>query len=302
MKRRGLGKGLGVGYKNLAPMDSHVHSLSAKGVKTISMRQNDKVSVLYQGHQFDLKRDINSNENLNIYKDGNKIYARGQMFSMYGSKWKVIEKGKDTVLLRNNKGEGLTITREEYDDYRPRDVHVEMPNYIYRDGKVIYKGTDRVMFGSLHYAKNYIKSLNPKAKKEAEIVLGAKGLTEEYDVDAKGKNISKAKKERYLGSLRYQYGNKARELSRKMFKKNMEDLTTEQEYDALFNKLHQSSNLNAKGKSSKQEDREIAMGIVKGYDVDPKSDEIKELIRFYVDGEISETTLQDRLYSMEEGE
>ena len=32
--RKGLGKGLGTGYKNLAPMDSHIHSLSAKGVKT----------------------------------------------------------------------------------------------------------------------------------------------------------------------------------------------------------------------------------------------------------------------------
>jgi len=30
--RRGLGKGLGTGYKNLAPMDSHIHSLSAKGI------------------------------------------------------------------------------------------------------------------------------------------------------------------------------------------------------------------------------------------------------------------------------
>jgi len=32
--RRGLGKGLGTGYKNLAPMDSHIHSLSAKGIST----------------------------------------------------------------------------------------------------------------------------------------------------------------------------------------------------------------------------------------------------------------------------
>jgi len=37
--RRGLGKGLGTGYKNLAPMDSHIHSLSAKGVKTISLKR-----------------------------------------------------------------------------------------------------------------------------------------------------------------------------------------------------------------------------------------------------------------------
>ena len=34
MKRTGMGKGLGKGYKNIAPMDSHIHSLSAKGVKT----------------------------------------------------------------------------------------------------------------------------------------------------------------------------------------------------------------------------------------------------------------------------
>lgn len=32
--RRGLGKGLGTGYYNIAPMDSHIHSLSAKGMKT----------------------------------------------------------------------------------------------------------------------------------------------------------------------------------------------------------------------------------------------------------------------------
>jgi len=33
--RKGLGKGLGTGYKNLAPLDSHIHSLSAKGVKSL---------------------------------------------------------------------------------------------------------------------------------------------------------------------------------------------------------------------------------------------------------------------------
>lgn len=34
MRRKGLGKGLGQGYKNLLPMDSHIHSLSAKGIKS----------------------------------------------------------------------------------------------------------------------------------------------------------------------------------------------------------------------------------------------------------------------------
>ena len=33
--RKGLGKGLGVGYKNLIPLDSHIHSLSAKGIKEV---------------------------------------------------------------------------------------------------------------------------------------------------------------------------------------------------------------------------------------------------------------------------
>ena len=37
MIRKGLGKGKGTGYKNLAPMDSHIHSLSAKGVKSKSL-------------------------------------------------------------------------------------------------------------------------------------------------------------------------------------------------------------------------------------------------------------------------
>lgn len=35
--RLGLGKGLGSGYKNLIPIDPLIHSLSAKGVKTVSI-------------------------------------------------------------------------------------------------------------------------------------------------------------------------------------------------------------------------------------------------------------------------
>ena len=34
MRRKGLGKGMGTGYKNLLPMDSHIHSLNARGVKS----------------------------------------------------------------------------------------------------------------------------------------------------------------------------------------------------------------------------------------------------------------------------
>jgi len=35
-QRRGMGIGRGVGYYNIAPMDSHIHSLSARGVKQTS--------------------------------------------------------------------------------------------------------------------------------------------------------------------------------------------------------------------------------------------------------------------------
>jgi len=42
MIRKGLGKGLGTGYKNLAPMDSHIHSLSAKGVKSQALMMTKK--------------------------------------------------------------------------------------------------------------------------------------------------------------------------------------------------------------------------------------------------------------------
>jgi hypothetical protein len=34
MKRRGFGKGFGKGYKNLMPLDSYIHSLSAKGISS----------------------------------------------------------------------------------------------------------------------------------------------------------------------------------------------------------------------------------------------------------------------------
>jgi len=34
MERRNIGKGLGKGYYNMLPMDSYVHSLSARGIKS----------------------------------------------------------------------------------------------------------------------------------------------------------------------------------------------------------------------------------------------------------------------------
>jgi hypothetical protein len=41
--RRGMGIGRGCGYYNIAPMDSHIHSLSAKGVKSLSQMEKKAI-------------------------------------------------------------------------------------------------------------------------------------------------------------------------------------------------------------------------------------------------------------------
>jgi len=48
--RRGLGKGLGCGYKNIVPIDHHIHSMSARGVKsyTLNMYGIDEIKRMNQ--------------------------------------------------------------------------------------------------------------------------------------------------------------------------------------------------------------------------------------------------------------
>jgi len=174
--RRGLGKGLGSGYYNLMPMDSHIHSLSAKGVKSKNMidpktfgsQNKEYLKKIKMIQKYPYVKDVRNNKSYKRIKYGyaqgdideycpdcgvGKGYyhhpscdierspipdergmqllsseragdfsmeAKGKMFTMYGSKWKVEEKGKETVLLSNRKGETLRITREEYEAYRPK--------------------------------------------------------------------------------------------------------------------------------------------------------------------------------------
>jgi hypothetical protein len=58
--RRGMGFGRGCGYYNIAPMDSHIHSLSAKGVKTYVMHLPELVDehgrILRQGGKYYYKK------------------------------------------------------------------------------------------------------------------------------------------------------------------------------------------------------------------------------------------------------
>jgi len=186
--RKGMGKGLGTGYKNIAPMDAHIHSLSAKGVVTykktksggdvrIGTNKDGTKNYLFfptsaYGHErphqirtvlkklgLNAKGEVYDNvekkdsgvsivKGVNGYRienDKGKIlfdkvfndqleafayyrqnrYTLKAMFSIYGQKWKVLDKNKRTVLLKNKKGETLTITRDEYEQYKPKRYSVQ---------------------------------------------------------------------------------------------------------------------------------------------------------------------------------
>lgn len=49
--------------------------------------------------------------------------------------------------------------------------------------------------------------------------------------------MNKQQKNRFLASLRYQYGNRAREQSKELFNKTLEDLNTTKEFNKLFKEL-----------------------------------------------------------------
>ena len=77
MKRKGLGKGLGMGYKNIAPLDSHIHSLSAKGVKTLQ-----RPSGITQTRFKDTRTgEIVTQFNLRDIRYMKKLDAKGKMKS-----------------------------------------------------------------------------------------------------------------------------------------------------------------------------------------------------------------------------
>lgn len=51
MKRKGLGRGLGKGYKNIVPRDPYIHGLSAKGIKTWNKDKTDDYGFI-KGNKF----------------------------------------------------------------------------------------------------------------------------------------------------------------------------------------------------------------------------------------------------------
>jgi len=129
--RRGLGKGLGTGYKNLAPMDSHIHSLSAKGQKTypdwyakeikpIVTKGNEKITITCANCGYKIK-DFS-----NIFEGNETSYVcprcRYEGFA-FESNTKLNAKGKDPVLLKLEEEE-----RKHYQNVLRREAKLENYN------------------------------------------------------------------------------------------------------------------------------------------------------------------------------
>ena len=95
MIRKGLGKGLGMGYKNIAPLDSHIHSLSAKGVKSIyrargyykPTKRESYVTTVWRRNKEDAEQDV-------------------RVFTRYNDDWKdvrIVEEGYDEYLKKHQR-------------------------------------------------------------------------------------------------------------------------------------------------------------------------------------------------------
>lgn len=73
-KRRGMGKGQGMGYKNLAPRDPLVHSLSRKGVKTAEVTVKPIITNIkdFVGDEFKLTErylELKAEERYKLIRD-----------------------------------------------------------------------------------------------------------------------------------------------------------------------------------------------------------------------------------------
>ena len=69
-QRKGYGLGKGMGYKNLMPMDAHIHSLSAKGQKTKCMLKMPKILKAMGGSE-PFETFKKGNKRAEIYVDEN---------------------------------------------------------------------------------------------------------------------------------------------------------------------------------------------------------------------------------------
>jgi len=99
MKRKGLGKGMGKGYYNIVPMDSHIHSLSAKGVKTrLCACKNKKLNA----------------KGKNVCNRCKNMLGKKYFKTFYGEKYCERCRQKEMEEMLKAKGLDPKITNKEY--------------------------------------------------------------------------------------------------------------------------------------------------------------------------------------------
>lgn len=120
MKRKGMGAGLGKGYKNLVPLDPYIHSLSAKGVKTMQ--------TLYAGKDYNFGL-LPNEEKKGIIKEIARKVHEGVGWAVKWEKehlpnqraWvrKEYEKAKDLIMRGKDKVKDyVEKKKEDLDDVR----------------------------------------------------------------------------------------------------------------------------------------------------------------------------------------
>ena len=137
MRRRGLGKGMGMGYKNIVPRDSYIHRMSALGIKVLPLQRvpygkkstpkskreykiqhySSPVGTIKEWKEFAKKQDVkrihvNESDGSDFYVDLKAKFkdVRTEPFDEVSTKdVKMIEKETDQKLLSLDKTDERNI-------------------------------------------------------------------------------------------------------------------------------------------------------------------------------------------------
>jgi len=141
--RKGYGKGLGMGYKNLVPLDPYIHSLSAKGVK--SKNRNFRPDYKYWAWWDNLSKQEQEKILKKVYiMQEQNIWAKNK----YPETKEYKLKKKRIMHLKN-----LLNTLEYDQDYKDENVKIE----VFSSGSLgeIGQITDIKSGETYDYEKNY---------------------------------------------------------------------------------------------------------------------------------------------------
>jgi hypothetical protein len=159
MNRKGLGLGRGKGYYNLAPLDHHIHSLSAKGVKTyyhVTLQKNLK-PILKKGLLLEHKKNVKLSKKVNYVMDN--LLDAGYFASKM--KWEMEEQ---PIILQ------LNLTKAKIFDDKNTGAYSTWKEY---HADIKPKQIKKVIHVTPEFWKEHMKRMDKKYEKAT---LGAKGF------------------------------------------------------------------------------------------------------------------------------